>query len=88
MKTKRYFAPGAFAYDELDSMIRSPIDENSYFKVAFGHFFGFVYSWMSIFVIKPTQLVNFGTCYDWQILRSHSSLNLGNYMLNVFRLSR
>lgn len=47
---------GALAYAELGTMIQSSGAEYSYFMVAFGPFYAYMFSWVSTIIIKPSQL--------------------------------
>ena len=47
---------GALAYAELGTMIPSSGAEYSYFMEAFGPFPAYMFSWVSTFIIKPSQL--------------------------------
>ena len=47
---------GALAYVELGTMIPSSGAEYSYFMEAFGPFSAYMFSWVSTFIIKPSQL--------------------------------
>merc|ERR1711892_1217578 len=47
---------GALAYAELGTMIPSSGAEYSYFMQAFGPFSAYMFSWVSTFIIKPSQL--------------------------------
>jgi len=47
---------GALAYAELGTMIPSSGAEYSYFMKAFGPFSAYMFSWVSTFIIKPSQL--------------------------------
>ena len=47
---------GALCYAELGTMIPSSGAEYSYFMEAFGPFPAYMFSWVSTFIIKPSQL--------------------------------
>jgi len=47
---------GALSYAELGTMITSSGAEYAYFMEAFGPFFAYMFSWVSTFIIKPSQL--------------------------------
>lgn len=49
-------SPGSLCYCELGTLIPKSGGEYSYLRLAYGNLLAFVYTWVSVILVRPTSL--------------------------------